>query len=134
MTQTDVAVVDPSTAPAPAETKEPLDPDWPYERFEYRGDNLAIRLAPMQALMAYQMSAGKYVSPERQNDMSGLYVDHYLGPDSYDRIMERMVDADDPDYDMSSFGEIMGEQVRRSIAKIREDRKAKELAEKAVPA
>lgn len=108
-----------------------LDPGWPYARIEYRGDNLAIRHASMQALMAYQLSSGKFIPMEKQNDASGLFIDQHLGPDTYDRIMQRMMDPDDPDYDMSSFAEIMGALVKQSVEKIKTDREAKEAAEKA---
>lgn len=134
MTQPDVATLDGAPAPAATTTEvdkpdeEILDEGWPYERLEYKGDNLAIRPAKMQALMAYQLSSGKYITMERQNDASGLFIDKHIGPDSYDRIMERMSDPDDPDYTMTSFGEIMGELVRRSAAKIREEAEAKKKA------
>jgi hypothetical protein len=111
-----------------------LDPGWQYERMEYKGDSLAFRFATMQALMAYQLSSGKFISMEKQNDASGLFIDMHLGPDTYDRILYRMSDPDDAGYDLKSFGEIMAELVKRSIAKIREDREAQAAAEKALKA
>lgn len=102
----------------------PLDPDWKYERIEYRGDHLAVRKASLQALTMYQLSSGKYISMERQNNASGLFIDNHFGPDSYDRITERMMDPDDPDYDMQSFGEIVGQLVKLSIADIKKQNEA----------
>ena len=113
-----------------AVTEPELDAGWPYSRLEYKGDNLAIRLAKMQALMAYQLSSGKFIPMEKQNDASGLFIDQHIGPDSYDRIVQRMMDPDDPDYTMSSFAEIMGQLVKQSVAKIKSDREAEEAAAK----
>ena len=106
-----------------------LDPGWPHERIEYAGDNLAVRYAEMKALMAYQLSSGKYITMERQNDASGLFIDQHFGPDTYDRIMFRMTDPDDPDYTTKSFAEIMGLLVKASIAKIKADNAAAKQSE-----
>lgn len=130
-TEAAVAVADAGTVAKPEE-REALDPDWPYDRIEYKGDRLAIRKAKMQALMAYQLSSGKYIPMEKQNDASGLFIVEHLGPDSYDRIMERMLDPDDVDYDMKSFAELMGLIVRASIEQITADRKAEEARQKAL--
>lgn len=108
-----------------------LDPGWAGPRIEYKGDKLAVRYASMQALMAYQLSSGKFIPMEKQNDASGLFIDQHIGPDSYDRIMWRMMDPNDPDYTMRSFAEIMGELVRESVAKIKADREAEEATKKA---
>jgi hypothetical protein len=132
MTQTDVAVADPA-APAgtvaPVAEKPKYDPDWPYERIEFMGDDLAIRHAKMQALIAYQISSGKYISMERQNDASGLFITNHVGDESYDRLVERMSDPDDPDYTLETFGKFMGEIVRRSIEAIKAEREAEKAAE-----
>lgn len=141
MTQSDV-VTAPANVPAPAPATSPetsrkldsdgnpyeLDPDWPYDRLEYKGDKLAVRKASLQALMAYQLSSGKYIPVEKQNDASGLFITEHIGPQSYDRIIERMMSAGDPDYTIRSFGEIMGELVRMSIADIKANREELESA------
>lgn len=113
-TGAEIAVVDDKTVDTP-EKPEPLDPDWVYERLEYRGDNLAVRKPTMQALTAFQLSSGKFIDPERQTDITGLFVDKHVGPDSYDRMMSRMIDPDEPEYTTASIGEIMGSLVRLTV-------------------
>ena len=130
-TTTDLDLTDDEDDTKPKE----LDPGWPHQRIEYAGDSLAVRYAQMQALMAYQLSSGKYITMERQNDASGLFIDQHFGPDTYDRIMFRMTDPDDPDYTTKSFAEIMGLLVKASIAKIKADAAAEKQADlnKAAP-
>lgn len=102
------------------EKPEPLDPDWPYERLEYKGDNLAVRKPTIQALAAFQLSSGKFIDPERQTDITSLFMDRHLGPDTYDRIMTRLISPDEPEYTKASIGEIMGAVVRMAVNESKE--------------
>ncbi|SHT85061.1 Uncharacterised protein [Mycobacteroides abscessus subsp. abscessus] len=114
VTGTEVAVVEDKTVDTP-EKPEALDPDWPYERLEYKGDNLAVRKPTIQALAAFQLSSGKFIDPERQTDITSLFMDRHLGPDTYDRIMTRLISPDEPEYTKASIGEIMGAVVRMAV-------------------
>jgi hypothetical protein len=93
-----------STDVAKAEKNEPeihkvvLDDGWEHERLEFRGDDLAIRKPTKQALSGVTLVASKYVATNVQNDVLGLFIARHLGPDSYGRVMFRMVDPDDADY------------------------------------
>lgn len=112
------------------EKKPSLDPDWEHDRFDYKGDNLAVRVPTMQALAAFQLSSSKYISSERQNDISGLFIDQHLGPDSYDRVMYRMMDGDDPDYDTKTIADLMGELVHRAVEVIKDQAEKEAEAKK----
>lgn len=129
-TSTDVAVVpdeelsvDPKTdLDAKDKPKKPeYDPDWEHERIEFYGDDLAIRIPTQQALSAFQLSSSKYVSSEKQGNVSGMFVDRHLGPDTYDRVMERLMDPDDTEYTTSTVAELMGKLVSMSVEKIKAD-------------
>lgn len=114
VTGSEIAVVDDKAVDTPEEP-EPLDPDWAHERLEYKGDNLAVRKPTMQALAAFQLSSGKFIDPERQTDITGLFIDSHLGPDSYDCMMKRLISPNEPDYTTASIGEIMGAIVRLTV-------------------
>lgn len=112
---TEVAVVDSDDK---TDEKTKYDPDWKHERIEYQGDDLAVRKPKMCTLMAYQLNSSKYVSPEKQNNITGLLVDSHIGPESYDRIMQRFMDPDDPDYTTKSVAELMGLLVKMTMDEV----------------
>jgi hypothetical protein len=51
------------------------------------------------------------VSTEVKNDMTGLFIVEHIGPDSYGRVMQRLMDGDDTDYDSETLGLLMREIV-----------------------
>jgi hypothetical protein len=80
---------------------------WPHQWVEFMGDRLAVRKPTMQALAAYSLSASRFVEPQVQNDISGLFIARHMSPDSYARVMDRFMNGDDPDYNEQSVGELM---------------------------
>lgn len=116
---TDAPVVAPTPPPAP---RFSLDPDWKYERVEYKGDSLAVRKPQLQALAGFQLSAGKFISVEKQNNISGLFIDQHLAPETYDHVMQRMMDPDDEGYTMQTVAEIMGLLVDLAVADLNKDK------------
>lgn len=109
----------PAAEPAPEETTatsgNQLDPDWPHERLEFLGDDLAVRVPTQQALAGFSLASSKYVPTEIKNDMTGLFISEHLGPDTYGRLMTRLMDPDDPDYTVETIGQIMREIVMLSV-------------------
>lgn len=104
----------PAPAPQPAASEPPapeLDPDWPYERMEFLGDDLAVRVPTEQALAGFSLASSRYVPIEVRNDMTGLFISEHLGPETYGRLMRRLMDPDDPDYTTETIGRIMREIV-----------------------
>jgi hypothetical protein len=108
--------------PAPAEVAvveaagevvvdDELDPGWEHERLEFAGDRLAVRAPTQQALAGFSLASSKYVPSDVKNDMTGLFISEHLGPESYGRIMQRLMDGDDPDYTTDTIGTIMREIV-----------------------
>ena len=104
--------------------RERLDRGWAYERIEYKGDNLAVRKPLMQALAAFQLSSSKFISDDRKNDIVGLFVDQHMGRESYDHMMARLMDPDDPDYTTESIADVMGKLVELAVEDIKEQAKA----------
>jgi hypothetical protein len=98
---------------APSETPEEhvLDRDWPHQRLEFLGDNLAVRIPTQQALAGFSLASSKYVPNQVKNDMTGLFLTEHIGPESYGRVMQRLMDGDDPDYTTESIGAMMREIV-----------------------
>ena len=118
--QPEVVQAAPAETPAPAPEPEPakpeLDPDWPHERMEYMGDDLAVRIPTPQALAGFSLASSKYVPIEVRNDMTGLFISEHLGPETYGRLMRRLMDPDDAEYTTSTIGTIM-----RAIVQLRVD-------------
>lgn len=100
---------------APVIEQESLDPGWPHDRLELFGDRLAVRAPTYQALAGFSLSSSKYVPDEVKNDMTGLFISEHLAPESYGRIMQRLMDPDDPDYTTETIGTIMREIVDLTI-------------------
>ena len=110
----------------PAEVEDLLDPDeldpgWEYAYVEYMGDKLAVRAPTPQALTGFSLASSKYVSNNVKNDMTGLFIVEHLGPDSYGRMMQRLMDPDDSQYTTETVGFIMREIVMLTTNAVTED-------------
>lgn len=98
-----------------------LDPGWTHERIDFAGDSLAVRAPTQQALAGFSLASSKYVSNEVKNDMTGLFVVEHLGPESYGRMMQRLMDGDDPDYTPETIGELMRDIVMLTTSTVTND-------------
>jgi hypothetical protein len=103
--------------------KTRFDEDWEHERFEYKGDYLAVRKPQMQALAAFQLSSSRFIDDERRNDVVGLFIDQHIGRESYDHMTWRLMNPDDPDYTTSSISDVIGGLVEMAVADIKEQAK-----------
>lgn len=131
MPETDASFVDlsadqvdnlPAEQPAaPAEDLPDLDPGWEHDRLELFGDNLAVRAPTQQALAGFSLSSSKYVPAEVKNDMTGLFIVEHLGPDSYGRIMQRLMNGDDENYTTETIGLIMRAIVDLTVSAMSND-------------
>lgn len=92
-------------------TDDVLDDGWDYERIEFAGDNLAVRVPTPQALTAFQLATSKFMDPDTRNNAVGLFIKRHLGPQSHWHVIARMMDGDDPDYTQATIGELMTEIV-----------------------
>lgn len=99
--------------PAEVESENPdqLDPGWAHQRITFAGDDLAVRAPTTQALTGFSLSSSKYVDNQIKNDMTGLFIVEHIAPESYGRIMQRLMDGDDPDYTTDTVGLLMREIV-----------------------
>ncbi|AXN53297.1 tail assembly chaperone [Mycobacterium phage Thonko] len=88
---------------------------WPHDFIDFKGDHLGVRLPKPQALAAFTLSSGKYIPNETKNDLTSLFMAKHLSPESYGRVMFRMMDPDDPDYDVDTVGELFGAIVTASV-------------------
>lgn len=93
------------------------DAKWPHQFIEYLGDRLAVRKPTQQALAGFSLAASKFVKPQTQTDITGLFIERHMSEASYDRMMSRMLDPDDVEYGAKSVGEIMGMVVKLSTEK-----------------
>lgn len=78
-----------------------------YEHLEYMGDKLTVRIPTQQALAAFSLSTSKYINAQVRNDMTGMFINRHLSPESYERVFSRLMDPDDDDYTVESVGELM---------------------------
>lgn len=100
---TEVAITG-DQAPAPAEV---LDPSWPHTRLEFKGDDLAIRKPKRQAAVALHLASVPHAPEGAADNLSGLLIARMLGPQSYSRVMFRMMDPDDADYTDATITELV---------------------------
>ena len=112
MSKTDTAPTDDTpTENLPAEVaeteSEQLDAGWKHQRIMFAGDDLAVRAPTMQALTGFSLASSKYVANEVKNDMTGLFIVEHIAPESYGRVMQRLMDGDDPDYTTETVGTLM---------------------------
>lgn len=98
-----------------------LDPDWDHDRITFANDDLAVRAPTSQALAGFSLASSKYVDASIRNDMTGLFIVEHLGPDSYGRVMRRLMDGDDPDYDADTIGVLMREIVMLTTRAVTDD-------------
>lgn len=98
-----------------------LDPDWEHDRITFAHDDLAVRAPTSQALAGFSLASSKYVDASIRNDMTGLFIVEHLGPDSYGRVMRRLMDGDDPDYDAETIGVLMREIVMLTTRAVTDD-------------
>lgn len=92
----------------PAPPPEPtIEDDWGYETVEFCGDKLGVRRPTQQALIGFSLATSKYLSNERRNNFMGLFISQHLSPLSYDQVMYRLLDPDDPDYTVDTVGDLM---------------------------
>jgi len=94
---------------------------WKYDWLTYRGDELAVRIPNKSALHA--LSNLRYSTPEFQHKLFQRYMANHISPESYERVMDRMVDPDDPEYsdvavDSDPIGEIMNELSKQGRERI----------------
>lgn len=82
-------------------------PDTDYTNLEYKGDKLQVRIPTQQALAAFSLSTSKYISGQVRNDMTGMFINRHLSPESYEQVFSRLMDPDDDDYTVESIGELM---------------------------
>lgn len=118
MTQPDSTIADAERPPASVD-ELPALPDvepesWPHETIEFKGDTLEVRKPTQQALAAFSLSTSKYVSAETRNNMTGMFIQRHLSPESYERVFSRLMDPDDDVYSLETIGELMSAVVAQN--------------------
>ncbi len=110
-TKTDDTPTENLPAALPESDAATLDAEWTHERITFAGDDLAVRAPSPQALTGFSLASSKYVSNEVKNDMTGLFIVEHIAPESYGRVMQRLMDGDDPEYTVDTVGLLMREIV-----------------------
>lgn len=124
----DATPIDPPPAPEPTEPAEPeltdeqqaikewlnaeqawktaFDKDWTYERYEFHGDLLAVRVPRQAALLAVSMAGANYGSDDRGLGAMNQFCNLHLGPESRQRVADRMMDPDEVAYGDTPMGDL----------------------------
>ena len=92
-----------------AKPKAKAEDDTPtsFRDLEFKGDKLSVRIPSQQALAAFSLSTSKYVNGTVRNDMTGMFINRHLSPESYEQVFSRLMDPDDDEYTVESIGELM---------------------------
>jgi len=103
-------------APPAEEAEEPatdpekwIDPqqDWPYEWREFMGDRLAVRKPTQQALAALSLATNEFSTETRRTKYITLFVARHTSEGSWDRVFDRMMNPDDPEYTADSVSDFI---------------------------
>jgi len=107
----DAAAKPPARAKAKAKPAEVIDvevdEDDGWRELEFNGDTLKVRPPSQQALAAFSLGTSKHVPSNTRNDLTGLFISRHLSPESYERVFDRLMSPEDPDYTIDSIGELM---------------------------
>ncbi len=85
-----------------------------YQELSFMGDTLNVRSPSQKALAAFSLSTSKYINSQVRNDMTGLFINRHLSPESYEQVFSRLMDPDDVEYDVDSIGDLMRQIVELS--------------------
>lgn len=97
----------PDKAPKVIDAEVDDTADVSYRELEFKGDSLQVRKPSVQALAAFSLATSKYVNSQIRNDMTGMFINRHLSPESYERVFSRLMDPDDDSYTVESIGELM---------------------------
>jgi hypothetical protein len=86
--------------------KTAFDKDWKYERYEFHGDLLAVRIPKQGALLAVSMGGAKYGSTDGGLGAMNQFCNLHLGPESRQRVLDRMMNPDETAYGDSPMGDL----------------------------
>lgn len=94
------------TAVATVDEPEP----WQHEILaDFYGEDWEVRKPSEQALAGFALASGKYVPQKLQNDLVGLFIKNHMSEESHERMYERLMNPDDPDFTPATLGEMMKE-------------------------
>ena len=98
-----------TTAKPKVKADDAAEDDTPsvFRDLEFKGDKLSVRIPSQQALAAFSLSTSKYVNSNVRNDMTGMFINRHLSPESYEQVFSRLMDPDDDGYTVESIGELM---------------------------
>ncbi|MGW5147527.1 hypothetical protein [Rhodococcus koreensis] len=103
--QIDAQVIDEDGTPVPRKkkprkkaaqnlpAKEPEE--WTHDTVDFMDETWEVKAPQPKALAAFALASGKYINPNMQNNMVGLFIKNHLSEKSHERLYERMMDADD---------------------------------------
>ena len=108
-----ISDVDPNTTEVPASLPVPksaaevaLAEKWPHDVVTYGDEEWEVRAPSQEALGAFAMVSAKYVRPELQNDITGLFIQTHMSDTSYRRMFMRMIDPTD-EFSFKEVGALM---------------------------
>lgn len=94
--------------------KTRFDKDWKHDRHEFHGDLLAVRIPKQGALLAVSMAGAKYGADDQGLSAMNQFCNLHIGPESRDRLRDRMMDPDDTAYGDSPMGDLFTELGKRT--------------------
>jgi hypothetical protein len=104
--------------------------DWPHQWIEFQGDRLAVRKPTTQAIAAYSLSLSRFVAPQIQNEISGLFMARHMSAETYARVMDRFMNGDDPDYNDKTVGELMRTIIELATKEMPDNRASRRASSK----
>lgn len=123
------AVVVESTADEPAEDasaedtgwKHPEPDEWKHQWLPFHGDLLAIRIPTNAALTGYQVSQSGTNSEAFRVAATNRFITRHMSPETYARVIDRLMDPDDEDYTEETLGELIDAIAEPAVARFKKE-------------
>lgn len=84
-----------------------LDAGWPHDWLQFHGDKLGVRIPASDAYAPVQIAEMGHTQPGLAQRLSVRFLEMHIAPQSYERVMERIMDPDEPDFTGKALGELV---------------------------
>ncbi|MFA5711469.1 hypothetical protein [Mycolicibacterium sp.] len=81
--------------------------EWEHDWLDFHGDRLAFRVPKSAAIQGFVMAQSKYAPADLRGEAANLFLIKHLSPESFDRVLFRMSNPDDPAYSIKTVSELV---------------------------
>lgn len=101
--------------------KHPDPEEWKYNWIDFHGDRLAVRTPTSAALTGYRLSQSGTNGEGFQIAATNRFITNHMSPESYARVIDRMVSPDEEEYTVDTLGELIDSIAEPAIERIKKE-------------